>query len=426
MPFSVFLVFLAHAAPIAAKPGGDQTEKHLFFPVIFGYRRSRAETFHRGKVPYSHPISGAPMPGLDHLMAVILKFLAPATLIERTLEFFTLVFETTGIFRGKTSLALRLVGGAPAVGELPDGKSKLKKQVVLQSIGIVLGVLLCWKGNLHLFEMLAIAPGAIPTWVDVLLSGLLISGGSQPIHDLITFLQKARENAKNQVRAASETLATEEKIQVSEPGFRKIEYNGGIYPSRPGHSLRRKNPSYIVVHHSATKNTLSFEEIVAIEKERRLDPSYHCVLTYDGTHHDYCRWDGVGYHVKRGTRISNGNSLGICFVGNYSTDSSVPGNNADGKFGPKEPSSAQLQHGAEMIALWLAVYDIPAAHIVPHRDVKKHHTDCPGNNFPVASLVDKATKVLEEWQATPGFTAFVREFRQKPFVLVPEHKEGLA
>ncbi len=364
------------------------------------------------------------MPPVDHLLAVILKFLAPATLIERTLEFLTLVFQATGIFKGNTSLALRLVGGSPAVGESPDGTSKLKKQVVLQSIGIVLGVLLCWKGHLHLFEMLAIAPGAIPPWLDVLLSGLLISGGSQPIHDLIAFLQKARENAKNQVRQASEALAAEEKIPVSEPGFRKLTYTGGIYPSRPGHSLRRKNPIYIVFHHSATRNTLSFEEIVAIEKERRLDPSYHSVVTFDGTLHAYCRWDGVGYHVKRGTKISNGNSLGICFVGNFSTDPAVPNNNADGSFGSKMPSEAQLQNGAEMIALWQAIYDIPASNIVPHRDVKKHHTDCPGNNFPVKALLEKTAKTLKEWRATPGFAAFVQEFRKKPFVLVQQRGEG--
>ncbi len=363
------------------------------------------------------------MPGLDHLMAVILKFLAPATLIERTLEFFTLIFETTGIFRGKTSLALRLVGGKSAVGESPDGRLKLKKQVVLQTIGLVLGVLLCWKGNLHLFELLAIAPGAIPVWADVLLSGLLISGGSQPIHDLITFLQKARENAKNQVRQASLELALEEKPSV-EPAFRQIEYTGGIYPSRPGHSLRRKNPSYIVVHHSATSNTFGFEEVVAIEKERRLDPSYHCVVTYDGTPHAYCRWDGVGYHVKRGTKISNGNSLGICFVGNFSTDPSAPGNNSDGSFGPQVPSAEQIRRGAEMLALWQAVYDIPLQHIVPHRDVKKHHTDCPGSRFPFTDLVEKAAEVLAKWQATPGFAAFVQEFRRKPFVLVHEREEN--
>jgi len=366
------------------------------------------------------------MPSLDHLLAVILKFLAPATLLERVLEFIAISLETTGLFRGNTNVAYRLSGFTQ--GKMPELEKKLKlqKRLILQSVGIVLGVILCWKGNLRILEMMGFTHGEVAPWVDILLSGILISGGSQPIHDLINFLQKAREDAKNQAIPPSEIEQKPPVLSDSEKDFEGITYDGGIYPNRPGHGLRRKNPQYVVVHHSATDNKLSFEEIVEIERNRRLSPSYHCVLTYDGILHNYCRWDSVGYHVKRGNKISNGNSIGICFVGNYSTDPAVPGNNASGKFGPKLPSEVQLQQGARQIALWTKIYNIPLTNIVPHRDVKRGHTSCPGNNFPFDSLLALVKKTLENWGKNPKFDAFVDSFRKKKFVMIPESEGGAA
>lgn len=223
-----------------------------------------------------------------------------------------------------------------------------------------------------------------------------------------------RENQS--LKAADVQSGEKDIVDQAEPelSFRKIEY----IDARLGHYLRRKNPTYIVVHHSATKNTLTFDQIVAIEKERGLDPTYHCIITYDGTRHIYCRWDSVGYHVKRGPKISNSNSLGVCFVGNFSKDPNVAFNNADGRFGPHLPSDAQMQKGAELIALWQAIYNIPASHIEPHRNVLQRHTDCPGNNFPFNELVERATEVLNEWQIMPAFASYIREFRQKDFVFV--------
>ncbi|GBE26586.1 N-acetylmuramoyl-L-alanine amidase [bacterium BMS3Bbin03] len=366
------------------------------------------------------------MPSLDHLLAVILKLLVPATLLERVLEFIAITFETTGIFRGNISLAYRLSGLTREKLPQLEKKLKLQKRLILQAIGIVLGVLLCWKGNLRIFEMMGFAQGQIAPWIDILLSGILISGGSQPIHDLINFLQKARENARAQALPPSKEsdMPLQPGANVNE--FKKMTYAGGIYPNRSGHGLRKKNPSYIIVHHSATKNTVTFEEIVAIEKERKLDPSYHCVVTFDGQLHPYCRWDSVGYHIKRSNKISNGNSLGICFVGNFSTDPETPENNSTGKFGPDTPSEAQIINAAKMIALWSKIYRIPEKNIVRHRDVKKGHTDCPGNNFPFDKLLTGVKKEISILENMPRFTAFVEEFRKKDYVMIPVSGEEAA
>jgi hypothetical protein len=42
----------------------------------------------------------------------------------------------------------------------------------------------------------------------------------------------------------------------------------------------------------------------------------------------------------------------------------------------------------------------------------------------VKALLEKTAKTLKEWRATPGFAAFVQEFRKKPFVLVQQRGEG--
>jgi len=342
------------------------------------------------------------------------------------LELIAITFETTGLFKGNVPLGYRLSGFSQQNLPELEKKLKLQKRLILQSIGIVLGVLLCWKGNLRILEMMGFTHGEIAPWVDILLSGILISGGSQPIHDLINFLQKARENAKSRALPPSEIKQKKPVSIGGEKEFEAIHYDGGIYPNRPGHGLRKKNPQHIVVHHSATNNKLSFEEIVDIERDRRLDPSYHCVVTGDGSLHNYCRWDSVGYHVKRGNKISNGNSLGICFVGNFSTDPAAPGNNASGKFGPPVPSDAQLQQGARQIALWIKIYGIPVTNIVRHRDVKRGHTDCPGNNFPFDSLLTLVKKTLQRWEPHPEFDSFVESFRKKKFVMITESEGGAA
>ena len=366
--------------------------------------------------------------GFDHILSVILRFLPPALLLERILEFVSLVFESIGLFRGDAALIGRIASIKLLENPGQAQKKRLRKQLALQSLGAIIGIILCWKSGLRIFYLLGFQQGQIADWIDILLSGILISGGTEPIHSLITFLQNAKEKAKSTTEKLAEEKRRRSGVELV-PEVREIpiEYNGGLYPDRTGHGLRQHNPTYIVYHHTATHHDASFDKIVAIErKERRttrgrrysLDPSYHCVITGDGQYHNYCRWDSIGYHCKRGRKVSNGNSLGIALVGNFETDPNVQGNNADGQFGPKTPTEEQLDMAAQVIAVWMLLYKIGLQNILPHKDVLKGHTVCPGNNFPHDLLKRKVAMSYEQWAKSPAAQQELIEFKKKDLIYV--------
>jgi N-acetyl-anhydromuramyl-L-alanine amidase AmpD len=95
-------------------------------------------------------------------------------------------------------------------------------------------------------------------------------------------------------------------------------------------------------------------------------------------------WSGIAYHfyVEKNGRVSkgrdidwrgghtsgyNGNSIGVCFEGNFETE---------------EMGEAQLAAGKELIAELAEQY--PKAKIICHKDV--NGTACPGINFPFDEL----------------------------------------
>jgi len=428
------------------------------------------------------------MAEINQVLSVLLRFLPPAIFTERVLEFFSLLFESTGALRGKELIIAKFSTLKSSEKGKELGRLAVKKQLILQLIGAAIGIILCWKSNLRIFYLLGYTEGQIAEWVDIVLSGLLISGGSEPIHSLIAFLQHAKEKAKAETaRAKEEAKPPEPEIPAEEkraatiikvpaiqplPGrpagvmsFREpevsprlsrwearllrigicrprreperpgeelpkvipIDYRGGIYPDLPGHGLRPYDPQYIVYHHTAGPITASFEEVVESERQPRwtedgrsyiLDPSYHCVITADGTYHNYCRWDSIGWHVKKGPVIGNSNSLGISLVGNFETREQVPGSNYDGHDGPPEPTPEQLETAAQVVALWMLLYDIPLVNIVPHEKVLLGHTACPGNNFPHEDFLQKVWDTYQAWLASDQAQRELREFRRKPYIYV--------
>ena len=324
-------------------------------------------------------------------LSVLLRLLVISTIVERFLEIASQIWDYVRIQSGK---------GKPPAGT---------KRVVLQSAGVVLGVLLSGAMGVVVFRMLGIS--GIPYWLDVLFTGILVGGGTEPIHQLITFLNENKQRVKIQL----ETERREEgqpETTVPEEGTTGIAYRGGVYPDRPGHGLRRENPSMVVFHHSATHSDTSFQRIVELEKERELDPSYHCVVTADGVYHNYCRWDSIGWHAHGVNR----KSLGICLVGNFETDPRVPGNNADGRFGNKSPTEAQLDTAARVVALWRLLYGIPADQVVPHRRVRS--TACPGSNFPEAEFLQRVQDYHDRWKDEPAVLAEIEDLKHVQGVYV--------
>ncbi len=345
-------------------------------------------------------------------LAILFKFLTASLLIERILEYLDKIFIFFGFAAGNEKLLIRLSGKSLSKEE--EKKRILVKMLILQSAGIVSGMIICYSSNLGIARELGFTGGSVLHWWDVFLSGMLISGGSEPIHNLINFLKEKKNSLKKErlnleakqngfYGSGSKRTPIVKDTKQKFPNL-QLSYEGGLYPDKPGHGLRKSNPRFIVVHHSATREDLSFEQIVKIERKElsnekgiyRLDPSFHCVITQDGRYHNYCRWDSVGWHIAKGDMIYNSNSLGLCFVGNFENRRNVKGH-ITWNPNPK-PSEAQIETGAKMLALWRYLYDIDERNVVGHRSVKKRHTACPGNNFPLERLVAKSTQILNNWE----------------------------
>jgi len=121
----------------------------------------------------------------------------------------------------------------------------------------------------------------------------------------------------------------------------------------------RQTPEYLVLHHEAGQGTV--EEI----------HRYHLSKGWSGiAYHAYVRRDGSVYAGrpldKQGGHTSgyNSNSIGICFEGNFETETM---------------GTQQLIGGMKAINEVLAKY--PHLKIVGHRELTP--TACPGKNFPL-------------------------------------------
>ena len=108
-------------------------------------------------------------------------------------------------------------------------------------------------------------------------------------------------------------------------------------------------------------------------------------------HRDGNGWFGIGYHffvakdgkIYRGRPVNsvgahaparNGNSIGVCFEGDYMREKTMP--------------QAQIEAGAMLIA-WLRKQYRTIEKVEAHRDVTA--TDCPGKYFPFEKIARGAT-----------------------------------
>jgi hypothetical protein len=317
---------------------------------------------------------------------------------------------------------------------------------------MALGIILAWWFNLHLVALftgyevksaeLLIKQGALATifWqhMDTLLTGILVGGGSQPIHVLLRFLStrkltdEEREALDQVIDPAEEADVKEENsvpaIQsgVVEPdkdqnlAWHDIKYLGGVNPqSLQNKHVRKKNPSLIVVHHTAMNSKLDFAAIVDefLNKKKWLT-GYHCVIMPDGKIRPFCRWDRMGNHTKG----NNAYTLGVSFHGNFYNHPGDAYSNHDGRYGNSRPTEAQLQSGARLIALWRHLYgDIPAditEAVKPHRAMPGANTVCPGNQFPFAQLLTNVLTFEQAWSTSEVAQQQLLLFRQKPYIYV--------
>ncbi len=152
---------------------------------------------------------------------------------------------------------------------------------------------------------------------------------------------------------------------------------------------------WIVVHHSATAagGAKAFDQMHRGKGWDEL--GYHFVIgngsdTADGAIEVGSRWpkQKYGAHCKTPDNQYNDFGIGICLVGN---------------FDESRPTAAQMKSLAKLTAYLMKTYRIPASRVIGHGDAKP--TDCPGNNFSIASLRRMATSALA---ASDGVDAYAQ------------------
>lgn len=140
-----------------------------------------------------------------------------------------------------------------------------------------------------------------------------------------------------------------------------LKFNGGL--------ARRKITKRIIIHHAAAASA-PVETIHKWHLGRGwAGIGYNFYVRKDGSIYQGRGWEYVGAHCAG----YNSTSVGICFEGNYETDSDMP--------------TAQYNAGVSLIAEALARYS-GVTEICGH---KTHGcTACPGRNFPLGAMVSAA------------------------------------
>lgn len=135
-------------------------------------------------------------------------------------------------------------------------------------------------------------------------------------------------------------------------------------------------PTRIICHHSLTRDSgsVSWGAIRRYHTETLgwSAIGYHAgielVISGGKLYHETLMgrmWDEIGAH----SRGQNGNSLGICFVGNYDLVA---------------PEDEMLVTGSNIIRLWMRLFDISIDEIYGHRDFSTK--SCPGDMFDMKKL----------------------------------------
>jgi hypothetical protein len=101
----------------------------------------------------------------------------------------------------------------------------------------------------------------------------------------------------------------------------------------------------------------------------------------------------------------NGNSLGFCFVGNFT------------KYPPREE---MLHAGAIKMAAWALEFKIPLENILPHNRV--NDTDCPGELFPHDKLIGYIGELLEGREKMAIVETALEALYQALLLLQPKDK----
>jgi len=130
----------------------------------------------------------------------------------------------------------------------------------------------------------------------------------------------------------------------------------GSYQNRAPGSIKR-----VIVHHTAAAATTTWSTVARYHVNTKAWPgiAYHLGITPDGGLSYLGGIETIRYHAGD----ANGDSIGICFAGNYMED---------------EPTTAELATFAKLLSVIEAYLGRPIT-VAGHRDVGQ--TACPGDNL---------------------------------------------
>jgi len=314
-----------------------------------------------------------------------------------------------------------------STGANPLGQAQTALVLALFAAGM--GIILAELFKLNLISLLLINAN-VPHWADITFTGIVIGGGSQPIHVLIRFLttrkvpvMEVEQEIKPEAAKKVKEIITESRSRIAptsadESYWQPILYDGGVKPETLDHAhLRSGDPNLVVYHHTAMASNIPFNGVVdEFLVNKGWLTGYHCVIMPDGTINPFCRWDRYGNHAKG----LNDRSLGIAFHGNFHILADDRFSNNDGRFGFQKPTSAQLDAGARVVALWVHLYpdlDLDFDNdILPHNVAMPGHTVCPGSNFPHEEFKDKISFYYGKWEVSKVAQQEISLFSQKTYI----------
>ena len=153
-----------------------------------------------------------------------------------------------------------------------------------------------------------------------------------------------------------------------------------------GNLTKRSRTVRAILHHSAGSKA-SAEDIHRWHLANGwAGAGYHFLVRKDGSVYRLRPEWAVGAHASG----SNSDSIGICFEGNFMTES-MP--------------TAQKQAGKELVAWVKKKYGFTK--VQAHRDVQA--TGCPGTNFPFAEIANGSTGTATPTPPASGTTYTVQK-----------------
>jgi N-acetyl-anhydromuramyl-L-alanine amidase AmpD len=143
-------------------------------------------------------------------------------------------------------------------------------------------------------------------------------------------------------------------------------------------------PKYILLHHTVTLPTATFEQINKIGIDRGFGGvSYNYVIDINGKVYQGRSLDAVPAQCKADGM--NYKSLGIALIGDFTKE---------------EPKCIQLAALNDLVIQLMAIHNIPKENVLGHCEVKGAQTLCPGSlvnwaiSFRKESLREKLIRLI--------------------------------